>query len=478
MAQLLEARSRSDRKLRESSSAKNGLLRLRPAEGNRVARFVDNDTSGTITSGDTAITEYEWDHRNRLTQVTDFDDYADYVAVAPSQVVEYAYDYANRWIGQTVDSDGNGTVDSSRAFVYDGNQIVLDFVKAGTGELTSANLAYRYLWGLNVDELLAQEDVGDAVQWTLSDHLGSVRDLLVYDAATDATSLVNHLVYDAFGNVVEETNPSIAVLLRYTARPLDVATGLQNNLNRWYDAAIGRWLSEDPIGFWGGDVNLYRYVGNAATNLADPSGLSPWEGIGRILGKRWTKDTCERAGKTLATELLQKLASHSPNSQKAQEIIRALKKMGWVEEALGQGSKAGKTLDEGGGIILREMENGNRTGRFLEWYPGQGPHHSDPHWKFSSGESGTLRTCITGTASAVAIAAIPGAAQACEGDWNAAGRDVFVEFTPLTWSKMVWESLGSFFDSCERDLYGDKYHRQMEEYRKEYWDNKRNGCEE
>ena len=87
---------------------------------------------------------------------------------------------------------------------------MLDFVKAGTGELTSANLAYRYLWGLNVDELLAQEDVGDAVQWTLSDQLGSVRDLLVYDAATDATSLVNHLVYDAFGNVVEETNPTAA----------------------------------------------------------------------------------------------------------------------------------------------------------------------------------------------------------------------------------------------------------------------------
>ena len=259
---------------------------LYDAEGNRVARFVDNDTSGTITSGDTAITEYEWDHRNRLTQVTDFDDYADYVAVAPSQVVEYAYDYANRWIGQTVDSDGNGTVDSSRAFVYDGNQIVLDFVKAGTGELTSANLAYRYLWGLNVDELLAQEDVGDAVQWTLSDHLGSVRDLLVHDAATDATSLVNHLVYDAFGNVVEETNPSIAVLFQYTARPMDVATGLQNNLNRWYDAAVGRWLSEDPIGFWGGDVNLYRYVGNEATMLIDPPALLAMPAIGGTAGSR------------------------------------------------------------------------------------------------------------------------------------------------------------------------------------------------
>lgn len=61
----------------------------------------------------------------------------------------------------------------------------------------------------------------------------------------------------------------------YTGRLLDSATGLQNNLNRWYDASIGRWLSEDPIGFSAGDVNLYRYVGNGPVNGTDPSGLDP-----------------------------------------------------------------------------------------------------------------------------------------------------------------------------------------------------------
>jgi hypothetical protein len=188
-----------------------------------------------------------------------------------------------------------------------------------------------------------------------------------------------------------------------------------------------------PLGFEAGDTNLQRYVGNNPTNLTDPTGLSPWGGIGKILGKKWTQETCERAGKALATELLEKLAAHRPDSQKAQEIIRALKQMGWVEEALGKGSKAGKTLDEGGGIILREMENGERTGRFLEWYPGSGPHHADPHWKFSSGESGTLRTTVGGTVVAIGIALIPGAAQACEGDFNGAGRDVVWSATPGSW---------------------------------------------
>jgi hypothetical protein len=35
---------------------------------------------------------------------------------------------------------------------------------------------------------------------------------------------------------------------------------------------MGKWVSEDPIGFAGGDANLGRYVGNGATIFLDPSG--------------------------------------------------------------------------------------------------------------------------------------------------------------------------------------------------------------
>ena len=46
------------------------------------------------------------------------------------------------------------------------------------------------------------------------------------------------------------------------------------NNGRYYDAATGRFLSEDPTKEAGGDANLYRYTGNDPVNNLDPSGHS------------------------------------------------------------------------------------------------------------------------------------------------------------------------------------------------------------
>jgi len=40
------------------------------AEGNVVLKFLDADESGSLTTGDTEVTEYVWDHRNRLVGVS------------------------------------------------------------------------------------------------------------------------------------------------------------------------------------------------------------------------------------------------------------------------------------------------------------------------------------------------------------------------------------------------------------------------
>jgi len=65
----------------------------------------------------------------------------------------------------------------------------------------------------------------------------------------------------------------------YTGREWDKELGLYYYRARYYDPKGGRFISKDPIGFAGGDVNLYRYVSNNPVNATDPSGLmSPEEG--------------------------------------------------------------------------------------------------------------------------------------------------------------------------------------------------------
>ena len=59
----------------------------------------------------------------------------------------------------------------------------------------------------------------------------------------------------------------------YTGREFDEETGQYYYRARYYDAPVGRFISEDPIGFEAGDANVYRYVLNSPTNFTDPSGL-------------------------------------------------------------------------------------------------------------------------------------------------------------------------------------------------------------
>jgi hypothetical protein len=154
-----------------------------------------------------------------------------------------------------------------------------------------------------------------------------------------------------------------------------------------YDPSIGRWTSQDPIGFAGGDVNLYRYVGNNSINEIDPTGLSAWSVIAKLLGKELAENTAKATAKDLATELVGTLSKCTPTDDEAKTIIEGLKAAGWQESALAQGSKKGKSLAEGGGIRLRDPE----SGWVLRWSPGSnraGHGGGQPYWVFSSPETG------------------------------------------------------------------------------------------
>ena len=133
-------------------------------------------------------------------------------------------------------------------------------------------LTNRYLYGPGTDEILADEKIttgtastAGTVTWSLGDNLGTIRDLVQYNAATGTTTVVNHVRYDTFGQIVSQTNSQFQPWFAYTGREWDPAVGLYFYRARWYDPRAGRFTSEDPLGFSAGDVNLNRYVGNGAT---------------------------------------------------------------------------------------------------------------------------------------------------------------------------------------------------------------------
>ncbi len=89
----------------------------------------------------------------------------------------------------------------------------------------------------------------------------------------DSSVKCQELTPTTYGNVTAETNSAVDTLFGYTGRFFDEDTGLQWNLNRWYDPVVGRFVSVDPIGFAAGDPNLYRYTGNSPGDSVDPDGL-------------------------------------------------------------------------------------------------------------------------------------------------------------------------------------------------------------
>jgi RHS repeat-associated protein len=232
--------------------------------------YTYDDEGNLLTKTDIAtseVTQYTWDYRNRLTNVTVKDSSQNVI-----QESDYTYDAFDKRIGVEVDPDGDGQESATQRWTaYDGANPYADFDGSG-------NLTQRYLYGPAADMILARMDSAEDVAWYLTDHLGSVRDL-----ADPGGNVIDHITYDSFGSVLSESVPAEGDRFKYTGREYDAETGLYYYRARYYDPGMGRFISEDPIGFKAGDANIYRYVGNAATVATDPTGLAadnPWWDVG------------------------------------------------------------------------------------------------------------------------------------------------------------------------------------------------------
>ena len=231
--------------------ARSGLPVAAPATGitlnanNQVLTFggttLTYDLNGNLATAQDAsgTATYSWDVRNRLTSLT-----------SPGFAATFAYDALGRRTGKTVQGVATN-------FVYDG----LNPVQEKNGSTVTANL----LTGLGIDQVFTRTDsVGTRELFT--DALGSTIAL-----ANTSGAVQTSYTYEAFGGTTQSGSASTNSY-KYTGRE-DDGTGLYYYRARYYSPRLQRFVSEDPIGFLGGDANLYAYVKNSPLVFIDPYGL-------------------------------------------------------------------------------------------------------------------------------------------------------------------------------------------------------------
>jgi RHS repeat-associated protein len=189
-------------------------------------------------------TTYGYDALNALRTVT----------LPNATQIDYVIDGLGRRVGKRV----NGVL--QQGLLY-GDQLRITAELDGSGAVVSR---FVYATRPNVPEYLVK--AGQTYR-LLSDHLGSVR--LVVDVATGAVA--QRIDYDGFGVVTADTNPGFQPF-GFAGGLYDRDTGLVRFGARDYDASTGRWTAKDPIGFYGGEANLYVY------GLDDPVGAVDFDG--------------------------------------------------------------------------------------------------------------------------------------------------------------------------------------------------------
>lgn len=193
------------------------------------------DNNGNMLSDGT--NSFVWNARNQLSSVN-------------SSLVSFQYDPYGRRSGKTV-------AGITTNYLYDGVNVAQEI----SGGSPIANL----LSG-GVDEVFTRTDSSGTANF-LTDALGNTLAL----TNGSGTTLASY-AYDPFGNTTV-TSGSSTNSYEYTGREND-GTGLYFYRARYYSPVLQRFASEDPIGFKGGDINLYSYVGNSAPNGVDPDGTS------------------------------------------------------------------------------------------------------------------------------------------------------------------------------------------------------------
>jgi RHS repeat-associated protein len=185
------------------------------------------------------------------------------VSLPGGVAVTYELDGAGRRVGR---SKSGASPSYRRYLLGEGNRVVAEYDQAGA--IVSQ---FVYLTRSHVPDFMIQ---GSNVYRFITDQLGSVRLVVNVNASTASGSVVQRIDYDAWGNVTNVPS-AFDQPFGFAGGLWDRDTGLVHFGAREYDPATGRWLQKEPLGFGGGDTNLYAYGYGDPVNRIDPSGLAP-----------------------------------------------------------------------------------------------------------------------------------------------------------------------------------------------------------
>jgi RHS repeat-associated protein len=332
------------------------------SEGNQVSktRLSDNE-QWTFT----------WDYRNRMTQAVEKTS----AGVTVTADV-FTYDVEDRRIGKST----NG------AQVWYGYSDVV--APTGSGEAQSnsyidfngsGSVTMRYLQRLGLDSMLGRFD-GTNVGWYLTDNIGSIR-LIVNPSGT----ILDQIAYYAYGGIQNETNSGNGDRFKFSGAELDAEIGLQHQGARYYNPLTGRWDSRDPIGFKGGDFDLYRYVYNTPVSGADPTGLDSKLPISNQLILIRIYLAAQKNG--VPATWVTRIVGAANEAQVLPGYNKCVRWVGTFEElATPTGSSGGPATGAGSGVVVCEQVGWTYWGAFghagfkIQFRDGQTFYIDDQHW--------------------------------------------------------------------------------------------------
>ncbi|MBQ0721656.1 MAG: RHS repeat-associated core domain-containing protein, partial [Gammaproteobacteria bacterium] len=241
--------------------------RLLSATSNDTKNYsYDNEGQTQTVTGQNTNNSYVFDGAHRLTGYT-----------TASQTNSYQYD----GIGNRLSATRNG---QTTQYIYDAvGNLLAEANSSGT-------LTRYYIHGLGLMAFVgAQTSQLYVYHHDATGHTVAITDI--------NQNVVNKYAYDPYGKLMakqEQVNQPFTYVGQYGVMTEAEDTDLYYMRARYYDAQIGRFISEDPIGMAGG-INLYAYVGGNPVMLVDPSGLYAGYGNGLYSNYYATKRAAEAA---------------------------------------------------------------------------------------------------------------------------------------------------------------------------------------